>query len=607
MKSYRSLRVVIAAAWLSVVFAHDAALAQDPSTPAAAPTVAGAPLRKSSEITLAHVEGRALTLDQAIETFLSSHTGHGVLIRGEPAVRELAGRLVERELFLLEAEHLGLQDDPQVVELLSSYRKRVAADELWQREVKDKTVVTPEEVETFYSKTDVALRLTLIECATREEALDLHARVLAGEDMATLARTRSIHSSRTFDGALPYVRRGELGRQLEDEAFALETPQSLTTVIPLEKSFAFARLEERSANPDRPPRNTAIPQIRGILEERLAKQLSRELEERAEAAAKVWIDSSKLTREEILDGKDATIIVARAADDSLTLEDVRNGLELEKMRAAPPESTKDVGIEIVKQWTRAMALEAAAVQAGLLTHANVEKKCTSFRRDVMMKLLCERYVWPQTEPTEDEVRAYYEERKATEFATTPEARLAYIVLPTEQEAQDILARVRAGESFEGLARAHSKDSASSVHGGRIGWVKPGQLLPDVETKAFALATNEVDGPIETDVGFFIVKVLDRKESRIVSYATARETALKGLVKERQLAAYAKWAVALRERAAVELDEAGVKEAVEWLENEALARELERASRPKPTGAAPQGHGPAPVIPGVKKIEGHEKP
>ncbi|MCC7012373.1 MAG: peptidylprolyl isomerase [Planctomycetes bacterium] len=570
---------------------------QEPSS------TAPAPLRASSEIVIARVEGRSLTLDEAIQTFLSAHTGHGVLVRGEPAVRELAGRLVERELFLLEAESLGLQDDADVQHLVTSYAKEVAVDALWQSEIKDKVKVTDEDVESFYSKTDVALRLTLVEAATREVAEALRARVLAGEDMAAIARKESTHSSRTFDGSLPYVRRGELERALEDAAFALENPASLTPVVQTEKGYTFLRLEERSINPERPPRDKALPQIRGILEERLQKKLVRELEDRAHAAANVWIDEAQLTREAILDGPDDSIVVARAADDSLTLKDVRDGLQLDAMRAAPPESTKTIGVELVKQWVRAEALKALAATTGFTDAPAVQAKCRSFRRDVMMKTLCDRYVWPNIEPSEEDVRAFYEANKEKDFTTAPEVRLAYMVLSTDEEARGVLAQIAAGDSFEALARERSKDSASSVHGGRIGWVKPGTLLPEVETRAFALAVNAVDGPIETEVGFFIVKALERKEPRIVSYPVARETAYKRIVKDRQGAAYAKWAIALRERAAVELDEAGVQDAVQWLEQEALKREAEKAAAPKKDFTnAPPGHGPAPVIPSVKKTE-----
>lgn len=580
--------------------------AQETPAPAQA-TVPAAPQRAPEQIVIARVEGRDLSLGHAIETFLNAHTGHGVLVRGDAAVRELAGRLVERELFLMEAESLGLADSERVKDVLRDYHTTLAGDELWKREVKSKTAVTDEEVESFYSKTDVALRLTLIVVPTREAAEALRARVAAGEDMAALARKESIHESNTFDGALPYVRRGELERQVEDAAFALQAPGELSVVVPSGRNFAFVRLDERSVNPERPERDKALPQIRGILEERLAKKLAKDFEERTQLEAEAWIDEAKLTRELLLDGPDATIVVARITGDSLTLQDVRDALQMDAVRAAPPEATEGIALEAARHWVRAEAIKLAARKAGLLEDPALLKQLASFRRDVLMKVLCDEYVWKDVAPTEEDVRAYFEEHKDKEFTVPAEVRLAYIVVATSEEAYSVLDRIANGELFEVLARELSRDSASSVHGGRIGWIKPGELLPEVESRAFALKAGAIDGPIETGVGFFVVKAIERKEPRPVSYAVARDTAERSVLKLRQNEAYSRWATALRDRAQVELDEPGVAEAVGWLEAEFARREAERAARPKPTGEAPRGHGSTPPIEGVKNKPKEQRP
>src|SRR5512134_1427072 len=88
-------------------------------------------------IVLAVVDGHELTLQAALDTFLSSHTGHAVLVRGEAAVRDLAGRLVERELFLNEARTLGVPEEPEVLAVLRDFRRQTAANEYWKRQVHD--------------------------------------------------------------------------------------------------------------------------------------------------------------------------------------------------------------------------------------------------------------------------------------------------------------------------------------------------------------------------------------------------------------------------------------------------------------------------------------
>lgn len=563
---------------------------------------------KPPAIRLATVNGTELTFDVAYETFLASHTGHGVLVRGAEAVRDLAGRLVERELFLMEAETLGVPQEPGVLEVVESYRGQVAADEFWKREVQDKVKVTDADVESFYEKTDVALGLTLIVTAERAQAEALRERVVAGEDMAQLARAESIHESRNFDGALGLVRRGELYRTLEEPAFALTEPGTLTPVVEVDTGFAFARLDQRSINPDRPPREKAIPQIRGILIERAQKKLAAEVDERILKDAEITIDEALLTRANVVDGKDVDAIVARAGGETLSLGELREGLNVEKLRAAIDDPTADdAGVLLAKQWARGRALVAAAKKSGLFEEPGVVRRVATFRRDVIMKTLCDNYVWPDTDPSDKDLQRYYDEHKETEFTTPLEVRLAYIIVATEDEGRAVRARLDAGEDFEKLAREVSKDPASALHGGRIGWVKPAELLPPVEAALQTLAINGIDGPIVTDEGAFVLRVLDRKEPQLIPFEHARNAAARSLTKQRRQEAYATWAKALRERADVALDESGLADAVAWLDAEAARRAEEEAKNPKvPAGEKPPGHDAAAAPPARKPAAGGDQ-
>lgn len=115
-------------------------------------------------------------------------------------------------------------------------------------------------------------------------------------------------------------------------------------------------------------------------------------------------------------------------------------------------------------------------------------------------------------------------RQMSEGVTLPEDTLSYyrdvsrkqmllsvIQVSTDEEAEDLLRRVRAGESFETLARLHSEDRYTKEAGGRTGWVgMGGGNLPIVETFAFEnLEKGQLcDAPVQTPKGFFIVRVDD---------------------------------------------------------------------------------------------------
>ncbi len=72
-------------------------------------------------------------------------------------------------------------------------------------------------------------------------------------------------------------------------------------------------------------------------------------------------------------------------------------------------------------------------------------------------------------------------------------------------------RIENKESFDSLARLHSDDKASALKGGDLGWVEPGALVPPFERAMNQLAVNQISEPVQTQFGWHIVQVLERKK------------------------------------------------------------------------------------------------
>ena len=79
--------------------------------------------------------------------------------------------------------------------------------------------------------------------------------------------------------------------------------------------------------------------------------------------------------------------------------------------------------------------------------------------------------------------------------------------------KNIKKRIVSGEKFEILAKEFSMDPGSQKKGGELGWVKRGSLLKNFEEKTFTIKTNTISDPIETEVGFHILEVFERKGDR----------------------------------------------------------------------------------------------
>ncbi len=91
--------------------------------------------------------------------------------------------------------------------------------------------------------------------------------------------------------------------------------------------------------------------------------------------------------------------------------------------------------------------------------------------------------------------------------------------------QQLKDRIEGGDDFAELARSHSQDRGSAVNGGDLGWVNPGDTVPQFERVMNDLAPGEISEPFESPFGWHIVQVLERRDhdsTEEVRKAKARE-------------------------------------------------------------------------------------
>lgn len=125
---------------------------------------------------------------------------------------------------------------------------------------------------------------------------------------------------------------------------------------------------------------------------------------------------------------------------------------------------------------------------------------------------------------EEKIKKYYQENQA-EF-TMDEVRASHILFKTvddnrlpldetakeavKTKAQEILDRVKAGEDFAKLAKEHSEDPGSAENGGDLNFFPRGQMVKPFEDAAFSMEVGQISGLVESNFGYHIIKVTDKK-------------------------------------------------------------------------------------------------
>ncbi len=135
--------------------------------------------------------------------------------------------------------------------------------------------------------------------------------------------------------------------------------------------------------------------------------------------------------------------------------------------------------------------------------------------------------------TEAEAKKFYDEHPA--YFEQPEmVQVRHILLMTidpatreplsadqqaakHKEIEDILKRARAGEDFAKLASQYSEDPGSKDDGGELPPFARGQMVPEFESAAFSLETNQISDVIKTAYGYHIIKLLEKIPAKTIPF------------------------------------------------------------------------------------------
>ena len=150
-----------------------------------------------------------------------------------------------------------------------------------------------------------------------------------------------------------------------------------------------------------------------------------------------------------------------------------------------------------------------AVREGIPTRADVEAQVAVAQQTVVLRSLIEDYV-AKNKPSDAEVKARYDE--LVKQAGGKEYHLHHILVDNEQQAKDLIAKIKGGAKFEDLAKQFSKDPGSGKNGGDLDWANPKTYVPEFAAAAEKLQKGQMtDTPVHTQFGWHIIRVDDIRD------------------------------------------------------------------------------------------------
>ena len=174
-----------------------------------------------------------------------------------------------------------------------------------------------------------------------------------------------------------------------------------------------------------------------------------------------------------------------------------------------------------------------ATRLGLNSQIDFADQITQLRQNLLLQAYLEDLL--KQEPITDAMmrEEYARQRKLMgEGSNGIQYRLSQIVVSNETDALDLTRRIQKGELFGKLAQEYSIDSGSKAQGGSLGWVMSGQVIPAVGNVLPSLAKGAVTTtPIQTSVGWVILKLDDKRNFKIPSYEEAKVQIRQAIVQQ----------------------------------------------------------------------------
>jgi peptidyl-prolyl cis-trans isomerase C len=155
------------------------------------------------------------------------------------------------------------------------------------------------------------------------------------------------------------------------------------------------------------------------------------------------------------------------------------------------------------------------------------------KKEIGIQKLIESEFVPAVVVSAEEKRKFYDENP-TQMQRPDQFRAAHILIlvpegatpeakeEARKKAGAILSMLDAGQDFAELARKNSEDPGSKDSGGELPWMSPGQTVPPFEAAALALAPGQLSPVVETDFGFHIIKLHEKRAAGTMPYEEVEE-------------------------------------------------------------------------------------
>jgi foldase protein PrsA len=167
------------------------------------------------------------------------------------------------------------------------------------------------------------------------------------------------------------------------------------------------------------------------------------------------------------------------------------------------------------------------------------------------QLVLEKAVAPQVHVSDADIKAYFDKNHA-QFDKPEQVRARHILVADLPKANEVLAKLKAGGSWDALAKQYSTDPASKDKGGELGFFGRGQMVPQFQDAAFGAKVGQIVGPIKSPFGYHIIQVEEKKPAIKATLASTHDQIKQQLTQQQEQQQYPLFLQQLRSVAKIDV-------------------------------------------------------
>ena len=191
-------------------------------------------------------------------------------------------------------------------------------------------------------------------------------------------------------------------------------------------------------------------------------------------------------------------VAARVGQAVLTREELKKRMDQEGMR-------HDQESDFIDRWISRELLYQEAKRLGLQDSEELQRELELIEKEYLVQRLLERRFSETINISEEEIESYYEKNREQFRVDEEEVHLYHILTETREQADKAYQEIRAGESFDQVARERSIGFFRDK-GGDMGFVRRDDVIPEVGRQVFRQPEGKEVSPFRSAHGFHILKI-----------------------------------------------------------------------------------------------------